>query len=74
MRLGHGMSGHGHASLGKGSNSHLGLGAVGTVWVRAACVAASCQPCASRGVEQGCSELGGWCFGPKAALWGRSAA
>lgn len=47
-RLGHGMSGHGHAPPGKDSDGHLRLGAAGTAWVQAACVwqlPASPVPC-----------------------------
>jgi len=52
----------------------IGPGTVGTTWAQAGCVAAPCQPCASHGGEQGGPELGGWRFGPRAALWDGAAA
>lgn len=41
MRLGRGVSEHGCAPPGKGSDGHL---KVGTVWVQAVCAAAPCSP------------------------------
>lgn len=57
-RSGCGMSGHGHVPPGKGSDGHLGPGAVGTAWMQAACLAAPCQPCASHSGDRRGPELG----------------